>query len=220
MRKLIRGIIDFRQNMLAEYRAKFAKLAHGQSPDTLFIACCDSRVVPNVFASTDPGDLFVVRNIGNLVPPYVSAKAFDIETAAAVEFSLNQVGVQNIIICGHSECAAMQAVLTGYNNPEMPCLNAWLEYGQPSYQLYQESPIQFAPNLSATNQLSQMNVIQQLEHLKTYPALTQRLENKQVKIHGWWFDLATADVHYYNPTVKQFKLIDSAEAEKAIEEIQ
>src|SRR5271165_3350755 len=104
MKKLINGIVEFRRNVQKGYRQAFGKLADGQAPDTLFIACSDSRVVPNTFASADPGDLFVIRNVGNLVP---HAKTPDNSEAAAMEFAVEKLGVSDIIVCGHSECGAM-----------------------------------------------------------------------------------------------------------------
>src|SRR5579862_9640960 len=112
MKKLIQGIVDFRSNLTEEGRALFAKLALGQKPDALFIACSDSRVVPNLFASTNPGDLFVLRNIGNLVPP-ASSSPQDTSAVAAIEFSIFSLKVSDIIVCGHSECGAMQALAHG-----------------------------------------------------------------------------------------------------------
>src|ERR1700693_2569793 len=106
MIKLIKGIVTFRRHVRPGYRKQFAHLALGQSPDTLFIACSDSRVVPNSFASTDPGDLFVIRNVGNLIPPcdqdgYSQA---DESEWAAIEFAIFALNVSDIIVCGHSEC--------------------------------------------------------------------------------------------------------------------
>ena len=114
MKKLIHGIVDFRKNLTEENRLLFTKLALGQKPDALFIACSDSRVVPNLFASTNPGDVFVVRNIGNLIPP-ASASLHDTSATAALEFSIFSLNVSDIIVCGHSECGAMQALAQGIN---------------------------------------------------------------------------------------------------------
>src|SRR3989344_7005564 len=113
MKKLILGIVEFRNNVQESYREAFGKLATGQAPDTLFIACSDSRVVPNTFASTNPGDLFVLRNVGNLVPPCDKhgLSTSDESEAAAIEYSIETLGVTNIIVCGHSECAAMRALV-------------------------------------------------------------------------------------------------------------
>ncbi|CAM4427765.1 MAG: Carbonic anhydrase 1 [Legionellaceae bacterium] len=220
MKKLIDGIIQFRQDSLEEYRAKFAKLALGQNPDTLFIACCDSRVVPNVFASCDPGDLFVVRNIGNIVPPYAQTQNADISTAAAIAFSVLTLNVQDIIICGHSQCAAMEA-FTGLNiNHEIPFLNNWLEFAHPSYEKFkQQAPINNSQHLSQQNQLSQLNVLQQLNHLKTYPYVQERLLQKQLRIHGWWFDLATADVYHYEKQAAAFTIINEDKKDLVLESL-
>src|SRR5437764_10442024 len=115
MKKLIHGILDFRKNVLPSRREKFAQLAIGQAPDVLFITCSDSRVAPNWFASTDPGELFVVRNIGNLVPPCGLDGRAEGETsvAAAIEFSQALPSVKDIVICGHSGCGAIHAISNG-----------------------------------------------------------------------------------------------------------
>src|SRR5437016_12969424 len=108
MKKLIQGIVEFRRTAQPDYRKRFAHLALGQRPDTLFIACSDSRVVPNLFASTEPGDLFVIRNVGNLIPPFSEGESgphFGSE-AAAIQFALTQLPITEIVVCGYSECGA------------------------------------------------------------------------------------------------------------------
>jgi carbonic anhydrase len=217
MRKLIKGIVDFRQHFIAEYRAKFSTLALGQNPDTLFIACCDSRVVPNTFASSDPGDLFVVRNIGNLVPPSCQGDHDhkddnNTSVAAAIEYSILKLNVSDIVICGHSECGAMLPFVDQTETLNSPSVNSWLLHAAPSYERYLQQP-HTNPQLSPQNALSQCNVIQQIEHLKTYPLVQERMLEQKIRLHGWWFDLATADVHYFNPETHSFVLIDNAEAE-------
>lgn len=212
MKKLINGIINFRKNALTEYRNKFSKLTKGQSPDALLIACCDSRVVPNVFASTDPGDLFVLRNIGNLAPPYQNT---DNSVTAALEFSIFTLKVSDIIVCGHSECGAISALLDNQISPNHIKLKDWLQYAQPAYKKFQQG-ILANSNLSPNNRLSQINVMQQLEHLRTYPYVAERLLAGKLKIHGWWFELATANVFYYDIAQKDFILIDEQEAEKIL----
>lgn len=223
MKKLLKGIIDFRKQSLPDYRARFSNLVYGQSPDTLFIACCDSRVVPNVFASTDPGDLFVLRNIGNLVPPYGGDRepnSSDISVGAAIEFSIRNLKVKDIVICGHSECGAMCALQEAHGKDE-PFINQWLTYAAPALASYEESKykVAFKPGLSNHNQLAQINVLEQLEHLKTYPLVAEKLREGKVKLHGWWFDLATADVNYYDLNRGKFVLIDEDEATKLLDSL-
>lgn len=221
MKKLLKGIIDFRKNYLEKYRNKFSKLALRQSPDTLFVACCDSRVVPNVFASSDPGDLFVLRNIGNLIPSYhlktQGDYQIDSSVAATIEFSLLSLDIQDIVICGHSNCGAMQSLIE--NDCKITCLrpslNTWLEYAAPSYERFKKCTSKNT-KLTPCNLLSRINVLQQMDNLKTYPLVMERLQNNSLKIHGWWFDLATADVYHYDPKTEEFVLIDEKEAKSML----
>ena len=136
MKKLLDGIAEFQRTTRPSYREKFAKLALGQSPDCLFFACSDSRVVPNLFASTEPGDLFVVRNVGNLVPPCGShgLSTTDRSEGAAVEFALQVLGVRDIVVCGHSDCGAMRGLLSGATPEKAPNLREWLDVAQSSVQ--------------------------------------------------------------------------------------
>lgn len=211
MKKLLRGIVEFRQNVLPEYREKFAKLALGQSPDTLFIACSDSRVVPNTFASTDPGDLFVIRNVGNLIPCCGDGgvSSADESEAAALEFAVLNLNVSHIVICGHSECGAMLAVLKGREKLSSPNLRAWLRHGE----ITQAYPLKNPNQLSPVNLLSQVNVLEQLEHLRSYPFIREKEARNQIKLHAWWFELSTANVYAYEEKLQQFTLIDEEEAE-------
>lgn len=209
MKKLITGIVDFRSKSLEEYRNKFSKLASRQSPDVLFVACCDSRVVPNTFASSDPGDLFVLRNIGNIIP---CSYHHDVSVAATIEFSLLSLGVQDIIVCGHSDCGAMQTLIKNASEvvETFSSLNLWLKYAASSYDRFKTSTLKNT-GLSPCNMLSRINVLQQIDNLKTYPLVNQLLQNKKLRIHGWWFDLATADVYYYSEKHEEFILIDEKE---------
>lgn len=211
MRNLIEGIVDFRKNLTDEHRTLFAKLALGQKPDALFIACSDSRVVPNLFASTNPGDLFVLRNIGNLIPPS-SAETDDNSAQAAIEFSIFSLKIADIIVCGHSECGAMQALTEGVDAKCCPHLASWLKHGEESKNLV-KGGFTLNPSLSEHNQISQVNVLQQMEHIASYPFIRERLEKKEMRVHGWWFDIANADVYCYEPSLNQFVLIDEPESE-------
>lgn len=215
MKKLIQGIVNFRRGLTEESRALFAKLALGQRPDALFIACSDSRVVPNLFASTEPGDLFVLRNIGNLVPSY-TADMVAVSAQAAIEFSVFSLNINDIIICGHSECGAMQALVGEIDIQSCPHLVSWLQYGAESLKKLRDG-FSLNPSLSEYNQLSQVNVLQQMEHVASYPFVRERREQGRLRIHGWWFDIAHADVYCYEPTVSQFVLIDDKEAQLIFE---
>lgn len=221
MQKLLNGIVDFRKNSLENYRANFSSLVKGQSPDALMIACCDSRVAPNVFASSNPGDLFVVRNIGNLVCPchITDPDSQQDSTAAAIEFALHGLNVKDIVICGHSECAAISAVINGRRSEDEPHMQSWLRYAEPSYARF-KAGFTLNSGLPVHNEVSQINVIQQLDHLKTYSLVKQHMEKGTLRVHGWWFDLATANVYYFDDLVKEFLLIDETSAAKILDKKQ
>ncbi len=220
MKKLVEGIVRFRKEILPGYRETFARLALGQKPDVLFIGCSDSRVAVNVFASTDPGDLFVVRNVGNLVPccGKNGQSSADESEAAAIEFALNTLNVSSIIVCGHSECGAMQALINGREKLEMINLQSWLRHGDDSLKTLaalKKEDIELAPH----NKLSQINVLKQLEHLKTYPIVQKKLQTGELSLHGWWFELKHADVYAYEEALDKFVLIDEAEASRILERV-
>jgi len=215
MKKLIQGIVEFRKNLTQENREFFAKLALGQKPDTLFIACSDSRVVPNLFASTNPGDLFVLRNIGNLIPPS-HCQNEEASALAVIEFALFSLHVSDIIICGHSECGAMESLSKGVMPCCSPHLKSWLKHGEQALLKVREG-LTLNPTLLEHNQVSQMNVLQQMEHIKSYSFIQERLEKKEVRLHGWWFDIAQADVYCYESDLNQFVLIDEKEAALILE---
>ncbi len=210
MNKLIHGIKDFRKNVLPHKREQFAQLAKGQNPDVFFVTCSDSRVAPNWFASTDPGDLFVVRNVGNLIPP--ASEVADIHklgnsVVAAAEFSLLGFGVGHIVICGHSECGAMNAIATQTTPSGSSHLKNWLAYAEPSlHRLKSTGAID--PNLSLVNQLSQMNVLQQMDHLKSHAFVGKLVDEGKLEIHGWWFDIAKADIYSFNEAARRFEVIE------------
>lgn len=218
MKKLVRGIVAFREQYLTEYREKFARLVKGQHPDVLFIACCDSRVVPNTFASCDPGDLFVHRNIGNIVPPYsVHHHDSDASAGATIEFAVNVLKVKHIVVCGHSECGAMQC-FTSAPSQSLPRVEKWLRYAKPSYERFLKAEQhQGFEHLSEHNKLSQINVLQQIDHLMTYPEVVTGVDAGTLALHAWWFDLETADVCQYETELDAFSVIDEAHAQKMLE---
>jgi carbonic anhydrase len=217
VKKLIRGIVEFRQKVRPGVRETFARLALGQSPDALLIACSDSRVVPNLFASTEPGDLFVIRNPANIISPCGAdgRSVSDESEAAAIEFSTLILNVRDIIVCGHSECGAMRMLWEDQKNALAPHLHAWLRHAEGALREVREgarAPGTLAPH----NQLSQVNVLRQMDHLRTYPIVRERLQAGRLRLHAWWFDIAEAEVLCYDEKARRFVVIDEAEAERLI----
>ncbi len=221
MKKLVTGIVDFRKNVRPKLLETFERLAQGQFPDTLFITCSDSRVAPNWFASTDPGDLFVIRNVGNLVPRCGKNGLSDTDEseAAAIEFAIMNLGVKDIVVCGHSECGAMFQLMKGREKISTPNLKAWLRHADVSLESFQLDlpPYRY---LAAHNRLSQINVIKQVENLMTYPIIQEKLAQKKIRVHGWWFELANATVHFYDYAGDRFVPLDETTAASFMSKIE
>lgn len=217
MKKLLRGIVEFRRRVRPGYRRTFARLALKQSPDALLIACSDSRVAPNLFASTEPGDLFVIRNAGNLISPCGrdGRSVSDESEAAAFEFALLRLGVSDIIVCGHSECGAMRMLCSGLKGPGAPHLRAWLRHGAPALRQVRRGG-RMRARLPLHDHVSQFNVLRQLDHLRTYPVVRERLRAGKLGLHAWWFDIRRAEVLAYEPGAGRFVVIDEAEASRLI----
>jgi carbonic anhydrase len=217
VKKLIQGIVDFRKKLRPEYRETFARLALGQSPDALLVACSDSRVAPNLFASTEPGDMFVIRNAGNIISPCGEdgRSVSDESEAGAIEFAAFALNVPDIIVCGHSECGAMRMLIDGKQDLPAPHLYAWLRHVEPAHKRVREGA-RMSPELALHNQLSQFNVLQQLAHLRTYPFVRERIAAGKLRLHAWWFDIAQAEVQTYDERTKRFIVIDEAEAARII----
>ncbi len=209
MHKLIQGITAFRSAATPAQKNMYARLALGQTPDALFVCCSDSRVAPNVFASTDPGDLFVVRNVGNLVPACdnYGRSTSDRSEAAAIEFAVSKLNIRNIIICGHSECGAMHALLAGVENVQWPNLKSWIATAQPALARCRAGE-EIDPGLSDVNRLSQLNVLEQAQHFLTYPMVRERVDAGVLSVHAWWFDIARAEVMAFDPRINRFAPVD------------
>jgi carbonic anhydrase len=210
MKKLRAGIAAFRCSRRPEYAETFARLALGQAPDALFVACSDSRVVPNLFASTEPGDLFVIRNVGNIVAPCdeTGASVSDESEGAALEFSVLALKVTDLIVCGHSECGAMRALTDGREKLELPHMSSWLRHAEAALERYR-SGTRTAPELAPHNQIGQLNVLLQIEHLRTYPFIRQAEEEGRLALHAWWFDIAGADVYEWRKDAGAFVLVEA-----------
>ncbi len=201
MKKLINGIMEFRRTRREGVKELFSTLALGQSPDCFFIACSDSRVAVNVFASTDPGDLFVIRNLGNIMPPFPDGGS----AVAALEFAVGTLKVSHIIVCGHSDCGAMKALANNPDARERTPLVSWLQHAKAALN----------DNLKDQDSLSQRNVALQLNNLRSHPMVQAKEAAGDLKLHGLWFNIRHADVYYLEPP-QNFVLIDDTEGQKIL----
>ncbi|QDV14479.1 Carbonic anhydrase [Rosistilla oblonga] len=204
MQKLIKGIHQFQRESFVPLQGLFEQLAKGQSPDTLFITCSDSRIDPTLLTRTPPGDLFILRNAGNIVPPHGAGGG----EAATIEFAVAGLGVKDIIICGHSHCGAMKGILDPDQLVEMPAVAAWLSNADSTRRIMKEnySELEGDRLLSAT---VEENVLVQLENLRTLPSVAARLAKGDLHLHGWVYKIETGQVFAYDVVSSQFlKLTD------------
>lgn len=208
MQKLISGIHKFRQDQLGRYQELFQRLSkEGQNPHTLFITCSDSRVLAELITQSQPGDLFVVKNVGNIVPPSNVSGSTN-STAAAIEFAVQTLEVKDVVVCGHSFCGAMTALLDGVKEEgAMPHLKEWLEIASPVRKLI-ERDYQHLDQDEQLTAAAEENVLFALENLHTYPIVAERLAEGKLRLHGWFFKIATAEMFAYDHASQQFQLIE------------
>jgi carbonic anhydrase len=200
MQKLVEGIHHFQSSIFSSQRELFERLAAGQNPDALFITCSDSRINPNLITQTDPGDLFILRNAGNIVPPHSAGNNGE---EATIEFALVGLGIKDIIVCGHSLCGAMKAVVLPESLREMPAMAAWLSHAEAVRRIVREKYSHLADKALHTA-AAQENVLAQLTNLQTHPAVAAGLAQGSLKLHGWMYKIETGEIYAYDPGSGQF----------------
>jgi len=202
MQKLVRGIHAFQANYFATHRALFEQLAtNGQRPETMFITCSDSRVVPNLITGAAPGELFIVRNVGNVVPS-VDRGALD-GVAAAIEYAARVLEVENLIVCGHTGCGAIEAIVHPERAAHLPFVSQWLRASASIPKILEERYADLEGEARLVAAVEE-NVLVQLENLRTYDFIVERLERGTLKMNGWVFRIATGEVFDYDPVAEQF----------------
>jgi carbonic anhydrase len=205
MQRLIEGVHRFHNDQFGNYRSLFRKLSQeGQNPHTLFITCSDSRVLAELITQSKPGDLFVVKNVGNIIPP-ANVTGSTNSTAAAIEFAVETLRVSDIVVCGHSQCGAMTALLGGLpDGVAMPHLREWLKLGAPVREIMQSQYAHLRDESVRMNIAAEENVLFGLENLHSYHCVQERLMAGTLRLHGWFFKIATAELFAYDPETRQF----------------
>jgi carbonic anhydrase len=206
MEKLLRGIHAFQREVFRSHEDFFARLARGQRPEALFITCSDSRIAPNLLTQTAPGDLFIMRNAGNLVPPYGAVHGGE---AATLEYAIVALGIRDVIVCGHSDCGAMRALLDPSSCEQMPAVRRWLEHAEATRRVL-ASRYQTAEGAALLSAAIQENVLTQLENLRTHPAVAAALARRELHLHGWVYGIDSGDVFAFDPQQEQFVRLDPA----------
>ena len=195
MKKIIQGVHSFQTNYLTTHREMFELLSQGQHPRVLFITCSDSRIDPNLITQTEPGEMFIIRNAGNIIPPYGAANGGE---GAAVEYAVQALGIREIIVCGHSHCGAMKGLLKlDKLEEDMPLVYQWLKHTEATrrtvkdnYQHYEGEQL-----LQAT---IEENVLTQIENLRTYPSIHSKLHKGEIELHAWMYHIETGEILEYD----------------------
>lgn len=203
MRKLIEGVQRFLTTVHAKDREVFERLASGQDPETMIVACADSRVVPHLITQAKPGDIFVHRNAGNIVPPSHAAACSE---AASIEFGVQHLRVRHIIVLGHTDCGAMRAIVSPEAASEMPLVASWLKHAEEARRVVREG----YGSADAETQLAaatEANVLAQIENLQTYPLVARARAEGRLVLHGWVWDIATGMVRSFDAETGRFELL-------------
>jgi len=203
------GVIRFQNEVFPAKKDLFEKLSKAQSPEPLFITCPDSRIEPAMITQTDPGELFICRNAGNIVPPHTTYTG---GMTASIEFAVAALQVPHIVICGHTECGAMKGAMNPESLESLPHVKEWLSYSKAAVDVVKG----IAPDASSEEQMHQLleqNVILQLNHLKTHPSVATRLAKGDLVLHGWVYDIKTGGVNAYDEASNTFIPVDERYAE-------
>jgi len=207
MSQLLDGHQLFKTNYFQANEENFIRLVKdGQSPKALFIGCSDSRVIPDLILNTDPGDLFVIRNVGNFVPPHSTTENFH-ATASAIEYAVSVLNVSEIIICGHTHCGACATLHQLDKVKGLPHLQKWLQIGEDAKNL---AVLSNSKGDALLRQTEKISVTTQIGHILTYPEVKKRVVSGKLHIHGWLYHIENGEIEYYDSESKSFKLIDKA----------
>lgn len=195
MKKLIRGLDKFKEKYVSTHQELLEQLSHGQKPRVLFITCSDSRVAPNLITDTDVGELFVIRNAGNIIPPYGAANGGE---GGTIEYAINGLDIEQVVVCGHSNCGAMKGLLKlNKLQKDMPLVYDWLKHAESTRRMVQETYPHYEGD-DLMEVLVAENVLIQIDNLKTYPIVRSRIHQGRLKIYAWIYNIETGKVLAYD----------------------
>jgi len=207
--RLLQGVRSFRRDIYPANRHLYESVAtEGQRPHTLLITCADSRIDPELLTQSGPGEIFVARNIGNLVPAYGEMLG---GVSAVIEFAVAALGVKHVVVCGHSDCGAMKALIDPASIASMPTVTQWLRNAAAALSVVQARQPGATPAVMV-EKLIEANVLLQLDHLRTHPSVAGRLALGNVSLHGWVYHIGTGMVSMYDPASGAFQPINSGES--------
>ena len=201
MPQFVAGVVRFQQEIYPQKKALFEQLSQGQSPEALFITCSDSRIETAMITQTDPGELFICRNAGNIVPPHTDHTG---GMTASIEFAVSALNVPHIVVCGHTECGAMKGAMAPEGLGSLPHVAKWLSYSRAAVDVVNALGADL-DDAARMRLLLEQNVVLQLQHLKTHPTVAARLAKGDLQLHGWIYDIKTGDVCAYDETSNDFE---------------
>ncbi len=201
MQKLVEGIHHFQNNIFSAKQRLFERLANGQQPLALFITCSDSRINPNLLTQTDPGELFILRNAGNIVPPYGAVQGGE---AGTIEYAVSVLKVKDIIVCGHSLCGAMAGLLDPDQISSLSAVRSWLTHAEATKRIIHENYSHITDEKARLTATVEENVLVQVENLRTHPSVAAALARQQLNLHAWVYKFETGQVFAYEPQHGQF----------------
>lgn len=204
MKDIIKGVLDFRNHVYPERKDLFGTLAGGQSPEVLFITCSDSRIDPNLLTGSDPGDLFICRNAGNVVPPHTNETG---GMTASIEYAVAVLGIRHIVVCGHTDCGAVKGALDIDAVAGLPHVKEWLGHCRSAMEIVRErNGIESgaAVGHEHLDEAIEENVLQQVQHLRTHPVVAAKLATGKVEIHGWVYNIKTGGIRSSSKSGTQF----------------
>ncbi len=212
MEKIVRGIHHFQTAHFDANRDLFEHLSHGQQPDTLLVTCSDSRIAPNLVLQTKPGDIFVLRNAGNIIPPYGSAGGGE---GATVEYAIKALNIKHILVMGHSNCGAMKGLLDSRLVEDMPLVANWLSHAEATRQVVNECYGDLKDH-DLLNAAIKENVLVQLDNLRTFPAVAARLAKGELSLHGWIYQIESGKILAFDPSSAHFTPLTSEQVPAAV----
>jgi len=203
MKAIIDGVLKFQKNEFSSRRNYYKALAKGQSPKTMMITCSDSRINPHMITQTEPGELFVLRNAGNIVPAHAVGGNGD---AGTIEYAVSALGVEDIIICGHSHCGAMAGLLNRDSLDDLPATRNWIKHAEAT-RCVVEHKCNHLKGEKLLLETIKENVLVQLNNLRTLPVVSAGLVMGKLRLHGWVYIIETGEVLCYSNTYNQFSLL-------------
>ena len=216
MQRLVQGIHHFQNNIFSEQRKLFERLVDNQRPLALFITCSDSRINPNLLTQTEPGELFILRNAGNIIPPYGAVQGGE---AGTIEYAISVLNVKDVVVCGHSHCGAIGGLLHPEKLGGLSAVKNWLKHAEATQRIIRENYNHITDEKALVTAAVEENVLVQLENLRTHPSVAAALSRRDISLHGWVYKFESGEVFSYQPDEGQFLALSQNEMAEQLTDV-